>query len=175
VTLEENPDTQVDMLISDSRPRLDELSEKGLVDKNHIVLSIYRIPCIMVPKGNPKNIRGLNDLLKPGMRLEIGDTDKLEIGRMTRIMLKRQKILAEYLKNVVLVRERSIINYRKYFKQDRLDAFITWTDIAMVNSKLWNADIDIVEITPEKAMYQLFYLRLATPATQDSDNEPPFL
>ncbi len=135
--LEKNPGTQADLVIAKSLNQLEVLSAKGLLEKNTIVLRIYRTPCIMVPKGNPKNIRGLNDLLKPGMRLEISDADRMEIGRMTRIMLNN-----------------------KYLKQDRLDAVIDWTDIVMVNSKCWRADIDIVEIAPEKTMYEILYLTL---------------
>ncbi len=146
--LEKNPGTQADLVIAKSLNQLEVLSAKGLLEKNTIVLRIYRTPCIMVPKGNPKNIRGLNDLLKPGMRLEISDADRMEIGRMTRIMLKRQNILSQYLKHVILVREGSIIYYNKYLKQDRLDAVIDWTDIVMVNSKCWRADIDIAGMEP---------------------------
>lgn len=40
----------------------------------------YLIPAINVQGGNPKNIRGLKDLLKPGVRLGIADPETVCVG-----------------------------------------------------------------------------------------------
>jgi len=40
----------------------------------------YLIPAINVQKGNPRNIRSLRDLLKPGLRLAIADPEGVCVG-----------------------------------------------------------------------------------------------
>jgi len=41
----------------------------------------YWVPTILVQKGNPKKIFGLEDLLKPGVKLGLGDPGACAIGR----------------------------------------------------------------------------------------------
>ncbi len=57
-------------------------NEKGLV-KEVIPLAVMR-PVIAVPKGNPKNIRGVEDLLRDDVRTALGNADQAAIGNTTR-------------------------------------------------------------------------------------------
>jgi len=41
---------------------------------------VYLIPAINVPKGNPRHIRSLQDLLRPGIRLAIADPENVCVG-----------------------------------------------------------------------------------------------
>ena len=54
---------------------------------------------IVVQQGNPKNIRGLEDLVRPGIRVAIGQPEQCTIGVLTRRLLEEagvyDKLLAE--------------------------------------------------------------------------------
>jgi len=45
-------------------------------------------PVIVVPHGNPKGIRGIEDLLKPGIKVALGNPDAASIGKQTEILMK---------------------------------------------------------------------------------------
>lgn len=56
---------------------------------------------IAVPKGNPKGIKNLEDLTKPGMRVAIGQPEQCTIGVLTRQVLEAEKVHDAVMKNVV--------------------------------------------------------------------------
>jgi molybdate transport system substrate-binding protein len=53
---------------------------RGLVDVATEVRVVYLLPAINVPRGNPKNIRGLEDLARPGLRVGIARPDTVCVG-----------------------------------------------------------------------------------------------
>ncbi len=57
---------------------------------------------IAVPRGNPKNIQGIADLAKPGMRISVGQPEQCTIGALTRIMLGKMGVYDDVMKNVVM-------------------------------------------------------------------------
>ncbi len=56
---------------------------------------------IAVPKGNPKQITGLQDLTKPGMRVSVGQPDQCTIGVLTRQLLEKEGVYDGVMVNVV--------------------------------------------------------------------------
>lgn len=59
---------------------------KGLVDES---LEIARVrPVIAVKRGNPKGIRGVEDLLRADVRVGLGNPDQAAVGKETRKLLK---------------------------------------------------------------------------------------
>jgi molybdate transport system substrate-binding protein len=56
---------------------------------------------IAVPKGNPGKIQNLRDLLKPGVRIAVGQPEQCTIGALTRDLLKAEGIYDDAMKNVV--------------------------------------------------------------------------
>lgn len=56
---------------------------------------------IAVPKGNPKGIKSLEDLARPGMRVAIGQPEQCTIGVLTRQVLEAEKVHDAVMKNVV--------------------------------------------------------------------------
>jgi molybdate transport system substrate-binding protein len=56
---------------------------------------------IALPKGNPANIRSLQDLTKPGVRISVGQPDQCTIGVLTRQLLQHEGVYDEVMKNVV--------------------------------------------------------------------------
>ncbi len=57
---------------------------------------------LVVPKGNPKNLRTLEDLGAPGLRLAVGHPVQCTIGALTQIMLEHHKLAEPVTKNVVV-------------------------------------------------------------------------
>lgn len=57
---------------------------------------------ILVPKGNPKGIRTLKDLAKPGIRLGIGHEKQCALGVLTQETLRQSRLQSEVMKNVVV-------------------------------------------------------------------------
>ena len=55
---------------------------------------------ILVPKENPKNIKSLEDLTKPGMKVGIGDPEKTAMGKLTIDLLKDEEIYNEIKPNI---------------------------------------------------------------------------
>jgi molybdate transport system substrate-binding protein len=54
--------------------------DKGLVRPETVRDVVYLVPAITVPKGNPKAIRGLRDLARPGLRVAIADPEAVCVG-----------------------------------------------------------------------------------------------
>ena len=129
--------------------------EKGLVDEKHMVVAGYQVPCIMVQKGNPKNIQSIDDLLRPGMRLGVGDFEALAVGRLSEAILKRAKIFDEFMKNVVMV-AGSAPKLCLPVCMNSIDAAINLTATA----KTFSHCSDIVLIDKERVMYSTFPIAL---------------
>jgi len=55
---------------------------------------------ILVPKDNPKNIKSLEDLTKPGMKVGIGDPEKTAMGKLTVDLLKDEGVYKEIKTNI---------------------------------------------------------------------------
>jgi molybdenum ABC transporter molybdate-binding protein len=56
---------------------------------------------MVVQKGNPKGIKSLADLTRPGIRVVVGQPDQCTIGALTRRLLQQEGIYAAVMKNVV--------------------------------------------------------------------------
>ncbi len=103
------------------------------------------IPVIVVPKGNPKHIRCLEDLAKPGVRLAIGD-DNIAIGiAFKKILAKAEKyhpgIREKIMKNVV-VRGATVKQVLLYAMEGQVDAAVVWRADALENKN----KVDIIPI-----------------------------
>jgi molybdate transport system substrate-binding protein len=57
---------------------------------------------IAVPKGNPKGIKNLSDLARPGMRVSVGQPEQCTIGALTRQMLSKMNVHDAVMNNVVM-------------------------------------------------------------------------
>jgi molybdate transport system substrate-binding protein len=57
---------------------------------------------ILVPKGNPKGVKTLLDMAKPGLRIGVGHEKQCALGLLTQQTLAQSKVQAEVMKNVVV-------------------------------------------------------------------------
>lgn len=57
---------------------------------------------VAVPKGNPKRLRSLRDLIAPGVRVAVGQPEQCTIGALTRILLQKENLYEAVMANVVV-------------------------------------------------------------------------
>jgi molybdate transport system substrate-binding protein len=74
---------------------------KGLVDPKSEVRVVYLLPAINVRRGNPKNIRSLEDLARPGLRVGIARPDTVCVGLYGVEALEARGLSAAVRKNIV--------------------------------------------------------------------------
>jgi molybdate transport system substrate-binding protein len=146
---------QGDLFVAGSKYYFNLAREKGLVDEEHMVIGGYQVPCIMVQKGNPKNIESLDDLLKPGLRLGVGDFDAMAVGRQAEVMLKRAGIYDAFMKNVEVV-GGTAPKLCLPVCMNSIDAAINLTATA----KTFDHCTDIVLIDEKRVVYSTFPVAL---------------
>jgi len=90
----------------------------------------YFIPVILVRKGNPKNIRGVSDLARGGLRIGFGDPEACAIGRVTTEILQRNGIKPADVERNVVFRSLTVNELGLHIKAGKIDATIVWDAIA---------------------------------------------
>ncbi len=88
-----------DVLIVGSTREFDAAKKQGLV--SDYVLVAYHVPVIVVQKGNPKEIKSLSDLARPGVKVALANIEATAIGKAGAQMFKKLNITDEVEKNVV--------------------------------------------------------------------------
>jgi molybdenum ABC transporter molybdate-binding protein len=102
---------------------------------------------IAVQKGNPKNITGVKDLLKPGVRVAIGQPEQCTIGALTRILLDSEGIYEELLETNVVTQTATSALLVPAVTSKSADAVLAYkTDTLAERDKL-----DVVELSSKKA------------------------
>ena len=107
---------------------MDQAVARGFVREREIVT--YFIPVIMVGKGNPKGIRGLADLYRPGLRLGLGEKESTAIGAFTPKLLAAKKLSYEALLKNVVAAFATAPEMGNAVKLGAVDAAIQWDAVA---------------------------------------------
>jgi molybdate transport system substrate-binding protein len=102
--------------------------DKGFIDYEKSVA--YHVPVIVVPKGNPANITGLDDLANPGIRVALGDPDACAIGRLANKILEKNGIKDAVLDNTI-VYGTTVNALILYVSGGDVDAAITWEETVL--------------------------------------------
>ncbi len=121
---------------------------KGLVDPGSVRVVAYLYPVILVPRGNPARIHGLEDLARPGVRVGLGNPDTVAVGRYAVLMLKKLGLWSRVKRNVV-VYASNVAQLTSYVATGAVDAAITWhvnhywypnrTDIVWIPCRYWSS------------------------------------
>lgn len=90
-----------DVYIPGSDDFMDKAEGKGAVEKDTRTVLVYLVPMICVPKGNPKGIKGLDDLAQDGLRVVIGDTKAVCLGAIAHEMLQKKGLWDSVQKRIV--------------------------------------------------------------------------
>lgn len=95
----------------------------------------YWVPTILVQKGNPKNILGLEDLFRADIKLGLGDPNACAIGRVTQQILAKNNIAWGDIKEHVAYQSLTVNELGMQIQAQALDAVIVWDAIAQYYSQ----------------------------------------
>jgi len=90
-----------DVYFPGSSDFLELAKRRGLVDPATEVRVVYLLPAINVARGNPKGIRGLDDLARPGIRVGIARPETVCVGLYGVEALEREGLAGRVRPNVV--------------------------------------------------------------------------
>lgn len=112
-----------DLYLAADESYLDLARKKGLVAE---VIPVARMrPVIGVAKGNPKRIRTLDDLLRPDVRVALGNPGAASIGRQTQRLLTAAGKW-EPIKAAAVVMKPTVTEIANDLKLGAIDAGIIW-------------------------------------------------
>lgn len=131
-------DDQADLFLPGDAWYVDRLQAKSSKVAEQETVA-YFVPAIIVSRGNPKGIHGLEDLAMPGVRIGLGDPKACQIGRVSAKILEQAGIHPDpaALQQSLTVNELGV-----WVKTRNVDAAIVWDAIA----KNIAADVDIIPI-----------------------------
>jgi len=123
---------------------------KGKIDEKTIKPLYLRPSGILVRKGNPKHIKGFEDLLKPGMRiLVVNGAGQLGLwedmaGKQGNIETVRQ-----FRRNIVYFAHNSAEARKEWINNHDIDAWLIWNIWQISNS-------DIADFVPVSKKYVIY-------------------
>ncbi|MCX5674434.1 MAG: molybdate ABC transporter substrate-binding protein [Planctomycetota bacterium] len=119
-----------------------------LAEKEDLIASkasvCYFVPVILVQKGNPKNIAGLADLVRPGVRLGLGNPKACQVGRASEAIFARSGIPAEAVAGNLVFSSVTVNELGIQVTMGQLDAAIVWDAVAA----FYAGKADVVPIPP---------------------------
>lgn len=129
----------------------------------------YWVATILVQKGNPKEIRGLEDLLKPGVKIGLGNPEACAIGRTSKQILAKNNIAWEDIEKNLVYQSLTVNELGIQIQTKSLDAVIVWdamaryyskygdeVPIAVENNIISTIDIGVLKFTKDKALAEKF-------------------
>jgi molybdate transport system substrate-binding protein len=102
-------------------------------------------PMIAVAKGNPRKIKGLEDLARPGLRVGLTDPRTAITGNIADYMLKKADVAEAVYANVVK-RASAGRHLAKMLADDELDATFVWDAVVYA----FRDKIESVEVRPDQ-------------------------
>jgi molybdate transport system substrate-binding protein len=114
-----------DLYIPGSPDYMVKAEREGLVDPKTRRIIAYLVPAIGVQPGNPKGIKSLEDLAKPGLKVGIGNPESVCVGLYAVELLQRSKLLREVSKNIV-THASSCASTEALVAMKKVDAVIGW-------------------------------------------------
>ncbi len=132
-----------DLAISGAEYLLDDGEVRGIVQKGKRRTIAYRKSAIFVPAGNPKNIRSIEDMTKPGVRIAVSILDCLK--GLWEDVTARLGLLEGICRNIVY-HANGCIAIVEAVAEKTVDAAFGWTAF----EHLAPGRIEIVETPPEQ-------------------------
>ena len=123
-----------DLYIPGSPDYMVKAIRDGIVDRDSAAILAYLIIAIDVQHGNPKHIKTLSDLAKPGMRVAIGNPEAVCVGLYAVEVLERIGLLTKVQKNIV-THAPSCEAAAALVAMKKVDAVIGWDVFSKWNPK----------------------------------------
>lgn len=117
-----------DLFIPGEKWYVEEAAKDGLVASEKNVC--YFVPVILVQKGNPKNIRTLADLVRPGVRLGLGNPQSCQVGRASEQIFDKNGIARTAVEKNVEFQSVTVSELGIQVTVGQLDAAIVWDSTA---------------------------------------------
>ncbi len=122
-------------------PFLDILMKKRLGINGWTIAELT--PIILVQKGNPKNIKGLKDLIAPDIDLALTDYKRSSLGRMLSTIFSKAGLDLETIKKSKLITTNKSGSYvATLVEMKNADAAIVWKAVASLRTD----DTDYINI-----------------------------
>ena len=87
-------------------------------------------PVLAVQKGNPKNVKSMEDLTRPGLKVALTDPQYSTAGEMVFALLDKKGIKEAVMKNVENRLTKGHSNIGTFLKTQAVDAGIMWNGVA---------------------------------------------
>jgi molybdate transport system substrate-binding protein len=134
-----------DLYIPGSPDYMSKAIREGVVDPNSVTIIAYLVIAIVVQRGNPKGIRTLADLARPGIRVGIGNPEAVCVGLYAVEVLERNGLLKQVQHNI-LTHAPSCSATASLVAMQKVDAVIGWRVFSQ-----WNPDkIEVVLLKPHE-------------------------
>ena len=114
-----------DLYIAGSPDFMDLAVKRDLVDPGSEARPAYLVPAICVPKGNPRKIRTLADLARPGLKVAIGRPDTVCVGLYGIETLEKAGVAASVKPNIA-VHAESCEKVAQLLSMGLVDAVLGW-------------------------------------------------
>ena len=102
---------------------LEKARERGLVAWS--TTAAYLEPAILVPRGNPAHIEGIEDLARPGVRVALADPESVAVGAYAKRLLQRLG-LWERVRNNTVAYASSFSHLVSLVASGAVDAALGW-------------------------------------------------
>ena len=133
-----------DLYIPGSPDYMEMAIDDGVVAPDTVVIISYLVPAILVPAGNPLNIRELSDLAGLGVEVGIGNPEAVCVGLYAVEILEHNNLLEEIKPNIVTHAE-SCSKTATLVALKSVDAVLGWRVFSE-----WHDTIDVVYLEPEQ-------------------------
>ncbi len=133
-----------DLYMPGDKHYVEQAAQADMILLQHTVC--YWVPTILVQKGNPKKIRGLEDLLRSGIKLGLGDPEACAIGRTSKRILEKNNITWEDIQKNLMFQSLTVNELGMQIQAQALDAVIVWDAMARYYSEYG----DEIPMPPEK-------------------------
>lgn len=136
------------------------IQKAGDLVLHHQYVSLH-VPAIVVRKDNPKNIQSIEDLLEPGVKIAIGNTNMCAMGRVSEEIFKASLKEDEFVKNISIT-GTTVNELLDLVQQKEVDAALIWGDM-----QLWHEakELDFIEISPDINKPKKIHIAVLTTAT----------
>ena len=135
---------QGDLYMPAADEYIERAEELGLIESHHNVC--YFVPVILVQKGNPKGIRTLADLARPGLRLALGNPEVCAIGRAAEKLFEKNGVAVDPRGKDLAYSSATVNELGVQIKAQHVDATIVWDTIGAY----YPDSADVVAIPPEQ-------------------------
>jgi molybdate transport system substrate-binding protein len=159
-----------DLYIPGSPDYMVKAERENVIDPASVKMIAYLIPVIAVPRDNPKNIKSLADLARPGIEIGIGNPEAVCLGLYAVEILDFNGVLEDVGGNII-VHAKSCEDTATLLSLKSVDAVIGWDAF-----QHWDAEnIEVVYLPPEQLPRIAYIPAAVTRFAQDVASARGFL